>query len=377
MHLPFRNFRALLSLHAKTTPGRVFIIEYRAGERAQQLYWEFNARVHQTAGLLRDELGIGRGDRVGVLARSDSRTLIACAACWLMGAVVVPFSAADDSDDTRRGLIDAGARALFTPADWANRALPLDVPTLRAIIETDPTPHYPVFLHLDRATAQRPDSFFDDDPPDLDDAALHLPGEQGETLLTQRDLLLNAARLAAAQAFTGGQRSLSLHGLDSTVGIVTTLLTPLSVGASLVLDASPDALAQVWRRLAAEKIHIAYLPPAALEGVSEAGWGEGVGRHDLLHFRHFASIDEAGSPPALIEQFEEAFSLPVLPGYGTDAAGVVSLLPFEWSWADHRRWVRQPDTCLGCPLPGGEQAVDLPGYGVADAQGRQVFYRKH
>lgn len=370
--LPFRNIRAVLSLHAKATPGKPFIIAYdEHGIRSEMLSWQFNALAHQTAGLLRDEFGVGKGDRVAVAARLDVKTAGVYAACWLMGAAVVPLSLSDDVEDSRQILNSSGAKVLFAPAQWANQALPLTSPALRAIIQTDDAPRYPVFIQMDEAIQQRPDSFYDDDPPALTDAALDIYTPAFSASLTQAALLRNAQRLAWMQAISGSQRLISFNTPDDTTGIVTTLVTPLLVGGSLVLDRSRSGLAALWRRIADEKIHLAFLPPAALDMLQSraaeqptAVWGEGVGKQSLLHFRHIISLDDEPIAPRAIRQFEERFGLPVLPGYGRDDTGVLCLLPFDLSWHDHRRWLYdQAAPCIGCPLPQIELAAAQPGDG--------------
>ena len=95
--VPFRNIRDLLSLHSKTSGGKTFLIFYDAdGERQALSYAEFNARVHQAANFMVEDLGLRRGDRVATIADNHIDTVLIYFACWVIGAAVAPQNVSED-----------------------------------------------------------------------------------------------------------------------------------------------------------------------------------------------------------------------------------------------------------------------------------------
>jgi acyl-CoA synthetase (AMP-forming)/AMP-acid ligase II len=95
--VPYRSIRRLLSLHARVSPEKVFLIHYDAdGSREEFTYYDFNAHVHQIANFLHDDLGVQRGDRVATIAYNHSDTVLIYFACWLIGAAVAPQNVAED-----------------------------------------------------------------------------------------------------------------------------------------------------------------------------------------------------------------------------------------------------------------------------------------
>lgn len=121
--IPYRNIRHLLSLHATVTPDKPFIIHYDAdGSRDELTYARFNARVHQAAGFLYDDLGVRRGDRVATIAYNHLDTAIIYFACWLIGAAVAPQNVAEDDRRIAFILRNSQAKVCFARAEYLERA---------------------------------------------------------------------------------------------------------------------------------------------------------------------------------------------------------------------------------------------------------------
>ncbi len=55
-------------------------------------YAAFAARIEQTAGALKTELGVGRGDRVAILSLNRPDYLVLLYACARLGAILVPLN---------------------------------------------------------------------------------------------------------------------------------------------------------------------------------------------------------------------------------------------------------------------------------------------
>ncbi|MDL1884630.1 acyl--CoA ligase [Anaerolineae bacterium CFX8] len=142
--IPFRNIRQVLSLHARVSPEKTFLIHYDAeGNREELSYAEFNARVHQTAHLLRHDLDVRRGDRVATIGYNHSDLVIIYFACWIIGAAVAPQNVAED--DRRIAFILRNSRAVvcFVRQEYLERARQiiygteegLGAPNIRRIIQ--------------------------------------------------------------------------------------------------------------------------------------------------------------------------------------------------------------------------------------------------
>jgi len=73
-------------------PDALAIVDVAKGDAGRFTYREMNQRANRLAAYLRDEVGIGRGDRVGVLAMNCVEILDAFFACGKLGAILVPFN---------------------------------------------------------------------------------------------------------------------------------------------------------------------------------------------------------------------------------------------------------------------------------------------
>ncbi len=387
--VPYRNFRHLLSLHASMTPEKPFIIHYDAeGNRDELTYAQFNARVHQAAGFLYDDLGVRRGERVATIAYNHLDTVVLYFACWLIGAAVAPQNVAED--DRRIAFILRNSRAvvLFARDEYFQRAERivsgseadgLGAANIRQIVRMGGAPDGE-HLNFEEETAHRPDTFMSDAGesgarPTLDDEALlvYTSGTTGApkgVVLTQYNLLIDAQGIAQWQAITGGQRLMCVLPIHHVNGIVVTLVTPLYVGASVVLNRGYSSH-HFWQRIAREGVQIVSVVPTLLQFALEfagqqeqAGkpmWGDGVSTGDLRRFRHL--ICGAGTlAMSLARAFEDKFGVPILHGYGLSETTCYSCnLPIDLSWDEHRRWMYDYGyPSIGCPLPPNEMAIFDP-----------------
>ncbi|HVU13487.1 MAG TPA: class I adenylate-forming enzyme family protein, partial [Phototrophicaceae bacterium] len=309
--VPFRNMRHLLSLHATTTPDRPFIVHYDGDDQREQLsYSEFNAQVHQAAAFLYDDLGVRRGDRVATIAYNHLDTVILYFACWLIGAAVAPQNIAEDDRRIAFILRNSEAQVCFVRAEYLDRAETiihgdddgLGAANVGQIVQMggDPSDYY---LHFTQEIANRPDTFMSadsDERPTLEDEALlvYTSGTTGApkgVVLTQYNLLMDAQGIAQWQAITGGQRLMCVLPIHHVNGIVMTIMTPLYVGGSTVLNRAYSSQ-HFWERIARENVQIVSVVPTLLqfsleyaEQQEQAGksiWGEGIAKSDLRRFRH-------------------------------------------------------------------------------------------
>jgi long-chain acyl-CoA synthetase len=389
--VPFTNIRQALSLHAKTTPDQPYLIHYDAeGGREQLSYAQFNARVHQAAGFLYDDLGVRRGDRVATIAYNHLDTVILYFACWLIGAAVAPQNVTEDDARIAFILRNSESVVCFVRAELLDRAERiignpdgvegLGASNIRQIVEMGGT-LCEQYLNFNHEIINRPDTFISTtERPNLEDEALlvYTSGTTGApkgVVLTQYNLLIDAHGIAQWHALSGGQRMMCVLPIHHVNGIVATLMTPLVAGASTVLNRAFSP-AHFWARIARERVQIVSVVPtllqflldfaAAQEAKGASIYGEGVQAGDLRCFRY--PICGAGTLPlALVTTFEARFNIPILHGYGLSETTCYScFLPAFQSEGEHRHWMHDFGyPSIGCPIQPNEMAIfDAAGSGT-------------
>ncbi len=73
-------------------PEALAVVDVAKGDAGRFTYRDMNRRANRLAAYLRDEVGIRRGDRVGILAMNCVEILDAFFACGKLGAILVPFN---------------------------------------------------------------------------------------------------------------------------------------------------------------------------------------------------------------------------------------------------------------------------------------------
>ncbi|RMF80430.1 MAG: long-chain fatty acid--CoA ligase [Chloroflexi bacterium] len=406
--VPYRNIAHVLSLHAKTNGGKIFLIHYdKDGNREELSYAEFNARVHQVANFLHDDLGVQRGDRVATIAYNHSDTVLIYFACWVIGATVAPQNIAEDDRRIAFILRNSEAVICLVRDEYLERAEriihnpnnedELGAPNIREIIQVGgkPNDRYP---HFHEMVKNKPTSYLGDDAgvkssdvsmlpptentPSLEDEALlvYTSGTTGApkgVVLKQYNLLIDAKGIAEWQAITGNQRMMCVLPIHHVNGIVVTLMTPMLVGGSTVLNRAFSSKA-FWTRVAKERVNIVSVVPTLLqflleyaderEAAGDTIFGDGLSQRALTRFRHF--ICGAGTlAMTLARDFENRFGFPILHGYGLSESTCYScFLPIDLSWEEHQKWMLDYGyPSIGCPIEPNEMAIFS-----ADGSGQQL-----
>jgi acyl-CoA synthetase (AMP-forming)/AMP-acid ligase II len=396
--VPFRNIRHVMALHAKTAGKRPFLIHLdKDGNREELSFAEFNVRVHQTANFLHDDLGVRRGDRVATIAYNHAETVIVYFACWVIGAAVAPLNIAEDDQRLAFILRNSEAVVCLVRHDYLERAEriikgdgsdELGAANIHEIATMGGDPH-PEYKHFNTLVKNLPMTFLGDGAPvksaddtikdvddgtiaTLDDEALlvYTSGTTGApkgVVLTQYNLLVDALAISTHQAITGGQRMMCVLPIHHVNGIVVTLVTPMLVGASTVLNRAFSA-SRFWETVVRERVNIVSVVPTLLQFLLEHGtaqqaagnglFGDKISRRDLTHFRHF--ICGAGTLAlALVRDFEDTFGFTILHGYGLSETTCYScFLPIDISWETHQSWMLEHGyPSIGMPVHTNEMAI--------------------
>ncbi|HEX2623035.1 MAG TPA: class I adenylate-forming enzyme family protein, partial [Phototrophicaceae bacterium] len=417
--VPFRNLRHVLSLHAKTSPKSTFLIYLDAeGKREVLSYAEFNARVHQVANFLHDDLGVRRGDRVATIAYNHSDTVLIYFACWVIGACAAPQNISEDDRRIAFILRNSEAKVCLVRAEYLERAEKiihgseaegLGASNIQVVVQVGGEPDN-AHIHFHSMVKNLPNTYLGDGAPvkssddairindetsSLDDEALlvYTSGTTGApkgVVLTQYNLLVDAQAIAQAQGITGNQRTMCVLPIHHVNGIVVTLVTPLLVGGSTVLNRS-FSVSNFWHNIIAEKVNIVSVVPTLLQFLLEHGqkqlaagesiFGEGVHRRGLSHFRHF--VCGAGTlAMSLVREFEDSFGYMILHGYGLSETTCFSCyLPIDIPWDEHQHWMLDYGyPSIGMSVNANEMAIfDPSGNGVQLEAGQrgEICIRGH
>ena len=417
--VPYRNIRDVLAMHSKTSPRKPFLIFYdEDGSRSEMTYAAFTARVHQAANFLYEDLGVRSGDRVATISHNHADSVVIYFACWVIGAAVAPQNVAEDDRRIAFILRNSEAKVCLARTEYMERALRIisgavdgeGAQNISEIVQVGGEPNGE-HIHFQEALRNRPTTFLGDDSgakaadiplgeggadsPTLDDEALlvYTSGTTGApkgVTLSQYNLLVDAQGIAQWQAITGNQRTMCVLPIHHVNGIVVTIMIPMSVGGSTVLNSRFSA-SRFWERVAREGVNVVSVVPTLLQFLIEYGrerqaagdtiFGAGINRRDLTHFRHF--ICGAGTlSVALAKEFCELFGFTVLHGYGLSESTCYScFLPIGLSWNANQRWLLDHGyPSIGCPIEPNEMAIfsaDGSGEMLDEGERGEICIRGH
>ena len=402
--VPYRNIGHLLAMHSQASPDKPFLIFYDTdGARSELTYAAISARVQQAANFLYHDLGVRRGDRVATISHNHSDSVIIYFACWLIGAAVAPQNVTEDDRRIAFILRNSEAKVCFAREEYLQRARRIidcdngeGAPNIERLVQVGGSPDGR-HIHFQDAARKCPTTFHSDESAaaSLDDEALlvYTSGTTGApkgVILSQYNLLVDAQGIAQWQAITGNQRAMCVLPIHHVNGIVVTIMTPLSVGGSTVLNARFSAR-HFWGRIASERVHVVSVVPTLLQFLIEYGreqvaagetlFGAGITLRDLAHFRHF--VCGAGTlSVALAQEFCERFGLTVLHGYGLSESTCYScFLPIDLAWESNQRWLLQHGyPSIGCPIEPNEMAIfsaDGSGMQLDEGERGEICIRGH
>ncbi len=253
---------------------------------------EINARADRFAALLAD-LGVRKGDRVAVSLQNDPEFLIAQYGVWKRGGVVVPLSPMFKDKELQYHLADSGAKVLVGERDSAGvRCLsPAEVRDAREVsanVRVEVAPDDLAYLVYTSGTTGQP------------------KGAMGH----HRNIAFNANVFRTWLGVTGEDVILGIAPLTHITGIVAQMALSALTGAPLVLYHRFDAaetlrLIERWKVTTAVAAITAYIALLKEPGVAA----------DLSSFRKCCT-GGAPVPPAVVEQFQQRFSVLIHNTYG-------------------------------------------------------------
>lgn len=282
------------------------------GERLS--YAAFAARIERTATALKQQLGVGRGDRVAILSLNRPDYLVLLYACARLGAMLVPLNWRLAVAEQLSILSDAGAKVLVLEQAFERVLAELGrTAPGTSVVGLDFTPPrgttFESLLARSQGSGRNPHT--DLSCPLLIVYTSGTTGRPKGAVLRQEALFWNGVMSQHMHNMTSDDHVLTVLPFFHVGGLNIQTTPALQLGATVTIHArfAPDmALATIER----ERPTLTVMVPAIIQAVSEhPAWAAA----DLSSLKAVAT----GStivPPHLIERFV-ARDVPVLQVYGS------------------------------------------------------------
>jgi fatty-acyl-CoA synthase len=283
-------------------------------------YAEADVRAARLAAHLRDGLGVGRGDRVAVLAQNRAETVFLFLACVKLGAVLVPLNFRLTARELDGLVADAEPRVLFVGAEEQAVAdgLGVDAGQRLPLAEVVPLLEQPHGGPASAAAATG--AFAGDRPGELDDPVmiLYTAGTTGTpkgAIISHRMILWNAINTSLRLELTGQDHTQGYAPFFHTGGWHV-LLTPfLHNGASTTLLDRFDA-DLIVELMVQERTTLLFGVPTMMRMLAETA---GFADADFSACR-YAIVGGAPMPLPLIDTWH-AKGVLIRQGYGMTEVG--------------------------------------------------------
>src|SRR3984893_16648076 len=307
----------LIARNAAFTPEKVAL--RHAG--TSLTYAALARRIDAAARALKSVLGVGRGDRVAILAANHPDYLVLLYACARLGALAVPLNWRLAVAEQLFILADASAKALVVQDAFAAVVAPLRKaqPDIRIIRLADDGAADTFEALLSAGTGDARNPHVDVTSPLLLVYTSGTTGRPKGAVLRQEALLWNAVMSAHMHDLTASDHVLTVLPMFHVGGLNIQTTPALQMGACVTLHrrfASGATLAAI----AEARPSLTTLVPATLQAILDH---PGFGATDLTSLRVIAT----GStivPEALVEAFARR-GVRIIQVYGATETGPISV----------------------------------------------------
>jgi len=346
------------------------------GARRSYTYAQLDAQVLSVAALMRQSLGLRRGDRVATVLFNHDQTVFIYFAAWVLGLAVVPINVEEPLEKKRYILEHSEASVCFCWEDYEDeiRSMQGELPQLRTLVTVSDNPDSPFQVsHCSSVPMGQGEGKGEGKSggASLQDEALivYTSGTTGPpkgVILTAENLLIDADGITAWHDFGADDRLMCVLPIHHVNGTIVTLVTPFYFQGGTVLTRKFKT-GVFWRRLHEEGVTCVSVVPTLLEFLLEAN--EDLSPYQLQQFKGVI----CGAGPLLKEtaaRFEERFRFPIRHGYGLSETTCYScFLPNDLSSAEHRHWLVDHDfPSIGLPIRHNDMAI-LDDHGQAVSEG--------
>jgi acetyl-CoA synthetase len=339
--------------HVVAGDGDVLALRWlgKHGERIDHTYADLARASNRFANVL-DGLGVQAGDKVFVLLGRLPDLSVAVLGALKMRAVVCPLFSAFGPEPVRQRLVLGDARVLVTSrALYDRKVVPVldEVPGLQHVLLVDSSG--PGVVDLAASMAGASDAFTIAPTQPEDPALLHFTS--GTTGTPKGVVHVHEAVVAhhvtgrTVLGLVPGDRFWCTADPGWVTGMSYGIISPLTNGASLVVDEADFDVDRWYSILEAERVDVWYTAPTALRMLMRAGVDAARG-HDLSHLRVVASVGEPLNPEVVLWG-RDAYGLDILDNWWQTETGGIMIA--------NRSGTPVKPGSMGLPLPGIEAAV--------------------
>lgn len=374
----YQSFHDLfLDHYTKQSREKTFLHYYVGQEKISMFtYHEFIDVIRKTSSYY-VSIGLQKGDRIAVAAHNHPDTIIQYCAAWYLGLSVVPLNMGEDDQRLTFIIRDSGCKLLLCRSEYLFRIAPLVDPNQVLIqeVDTDSDGHQ-LYAHII-------DSFeplaFSPKHLMLDHEALivYTSGTTGipkAVVLDQQNLMIDADCIAKWNNVQEHSTMMCVLPIHHVNGIVVTHVTPLMVGASIVLNRK-FSTENFFPIIDAEKVSVVSVVPTLLSYLIKYHQDKEYSKPNCI------SHIICGAGPLtceLVQSFEDRFSIKVLHGYGLSETTCYScFLPLELSDTLHKTMlVSYGFPSIGTPIPSNEMSIhDMSGNSLPELSRGEIVIR--
>lgn len=294
----------VLGERARLTPDKLALVDVTTGQRLT--YGQLDRRVSAASHVLTGTLGLGKGERLALVAGNSVEFIELFLAAGRTGIVLVPLNTHLAPPEIAYILGDASPRALITDAEFAASC----GPGARTTISQ--------YAALRDSSAAEPFRRVPCDGEDLY-CLLYTSGTTGRpkgVRLPHRMIAWNAYNTVVGWQLRDDDVAPVYTPLYHAGGVSVFMLPLFAIGGTVVLHKAfnPD---EIWRTIETERCSIVFGVPTTFRMLMDA---PGFGTADLKHVRWFIS-GGAPLPEYIIEAYQRR-RVNFKQGYGLTEVGV-------------------------------------------------------
>ncbi len=322
------TFYDKLEEHTKNQGEKVFLKDFERKTEICLTFEKFKNFVDRVSNYLL-KIGVKKGDRVGVLLVNSYEFFLSLIAIQRLGAIPVPINTFLKAEEIKYIVENSDIKTLITQIKFREIVVKTAKETeLENIIckENIDRAFNSLEVHsFKEALREEPLTDFKIDIFEEDIAIiLYTSGTTGKPkgiMLTYKNLLSNVKAIINAMNFTKDDRFLVFLPMFHTFMITAELLTPLYLGATIILLKSVKPFSKVIETVEKENITV-FMGVPEIYGVLNKlnlpeSWGKSV--------RYFIS-GGAPLPLKVLNEFNKKFKTKIYEGYGlTEASPTVSV----------------------------------------------------